>query len=236
MSGVVYDAPNEAGARYASEKAIEVETMLDVHAPEHGIHNVREFFLHLFTITCGLLIALGLENAAESWHHRQERKEAETLIREEITENRKGLLEAKPRLVAEIKGMHAMLVFVTARSKDEPATLPSGATDFNESTIPDSAWRTASSTGVVQWLPYAEVQRFADAYKEQGMLQAAAEQALNDYFELGSFAAPAAGGKFDLSPEVAKEALPIVRRTLAHLNTMYALGLGTVEAYDTATK
>lgn len=210
--------------------------MLDVHAPEHPISGFRDFLLHLFTIACGLLIALALENAAEAWHHRQERKEAETLIREEISENRKDLLEAKPKLVAEIKGMQSMLAFVTARTKDEAATLPANAMSFNESTIPDAAWRTASTTGVVQWLPYAEAERFADAYKEQEMLQAAAEQALNDYFELGSLAAPVPGSKFEVSPEMARDALPIVRRTLAHLNAMYALGVGTVDAYNTALK
>lgn len=211
--------------------------MLDVHAPEHPISGVREFFLHPFTITCGLLIALGLENAAEAWHHRQERKEAEASIREEMTENRKGLLEAKPRVIAEIKGMQLVLAYVMARSRNEPATLPAAALQFNESTIADSAWRTASTTGVMQWLPYDEVQRFADAYKEQEMLQTAAEQTLDDYFELGSMAPPpVAGGKFEISPEVAKDAIPVVRRALAHLNAMYAIGLGTVEAYGTALK
>jgi len=31
--------------------------MLDVHAPEHGIHGVHDFLIHLLTITAGLLIA-----------------------------------------------------------------------------------------------------------------------------------------------------------------------------------
>ena len=42
--------------------------MLDVHVPEHGIHRFRDFFLHLFTITIGLLIALGLEASVEALH------------------------------------------------------------------------------------------------------------------------------------------------------------------------
>ncbi len=61
--------------------------MLDVHAPEHGINGVRDFFLHLFTITVGLLIALGLEAGAEALHHRHQREEAEATIRREISEN-----------------------------------------------------------------------------------------------------------------------------------------------------
>lgn len=37
--------------------------MLDVHVPEHGIHGFRDFFLHLFTITIGLLMLLALKPA-----------------------------------------------------------------------------------------------------------------------------------------------------------------------------
>jgi hypothetical protein len=56
--------------------------MLDVHPPERGIHGIRDFFIHLMTITVGLLIALGLENAVEAVHHRHQRKEAEVTLRQ----------------------------------------------------------------------------------------------------------------------------------------------------------
>lgn len=210
--------------------------MLDVHAPEHGINNVRDFFLHLFTITCGLLIALGLENAAEALHHRHERQEAEASIREEMIENRKGMLEQKTKLEAEIQGMQTMLAYATARSQNQPAAFPTNAVLFNEGPIADSAWRTANSTVAVQWLPYTEVQKFSDAYKEQDLLQATAEQTLSDFFELGSFLPPIKGGKPEVSPELATAALPVIRRTLAHLRAMYAIGLGTVQGYDDALK
>ena len=211
--------------------------MLDVHAPEHPIHTYRDFFLHLFTITCGLVIALGLEDAAEALHHRHQRKEVEVSIREEIAGNRKDLLEAAPKLVEEIKEVRALLAFATARSNNQPAEFPANSVDFNEAPIADSAWRTASSTGTVQWLPYAEVQRFSVAYKEQDLLQATAEQTLSDFFELSSFTpAPKSGTKLELSPEAAREALPLVRRTLAHLQGIYAIGVGTVASYDEALK
>jgi len=58
--------------------------MLDVHAPEHNIYTARDFLIHLLTITAGLLIALGLEAGVEAFHHRHQRIEAETMIRDEI--------------------------------------------------------------------------------------------------------------------------------------------------------
>lgn len=58
--------------------------MLDVHPPHEPVHGPRDFFLHLFTITIGLLIALGLEASVEALHHRHQREEAEAKIRQEI--------------------------------------------------------------------------------------------------------------------------------------------------------
>ncbi len=50
--------------------------------------------------------------------------------------------------------------------------------------IQDAAWRTASSTGALSYMDYAEVERFSDAYKEQALLQTMEEQALDDYLQL----------------------------------------------------
>ena len=210
--------------------------MLDVHAPEHSIGGVRDFLIHLFTITCGLLIALGLEDAAAAMHHRHDRKEAEASIREEIIENRKGLLEAKPQVLAEIKGMQALLAYVKARSLNQPADTTGLTMNFSEGTIPDAAWRTATSTGVVSFMPYTEVERFSTAYKEQGLLQTTEEQTLNDFLELGSFLPPDHRAKLDTSPESARAALPYVRHALAHLQGMYAIGTGLFTTYDEALK
>ena len=207
--------------------------MLDVHAPEHPINGVRDFFLHLFTITVGLLIALGLEDAATAMHHRHDRREAETNIREEITRNRNGLLEEKPTLLAEIKGLQALLAFVQARSLNQPGNSNGISVGFHEGSIPDAAWRSATSTGAVSFMPYGEVERFSAVYKEQDLLQSTAEQTLNDYLELGSFS-PQRGALLHVTPDEARAALPYVRHALAHLEGMYDVGAGLLESYEQA--
>ena len=169
-------------------------------------------------------------------HHRHDRKEAEASIREEITENRKGLLEAKPQILAEIKGMQALLVYVKARSLDQPADATGLGIDFSEGSIPDAAWRTATSTGAVSFMPYTEVERFSAVYKEQDLLQTTEEQTLNDFLELGSFLPPDRKAKLDTSPEAAQAALPYVRHALAHLQGMYAIGTGLFATYNEALK
>ena len=63
--------------------------MLDVHVPHEKIHGLRDFFLHLFTITIGLLIALSLEGCVEWQHHRHLVREAEAALHDEIENNAK---------------------------------------------------------------------------------------------------------------------------------------------------
>ena len=66
---------------------------MDVHPPHHPIATKRDFFLHLFTITCGLLIALGLEGLVEMAHHHSLVVEARANIRHELDDNRKATVK-----------------------------------------------------------------------------------------------------------------------------------------------
>ena len=46
--------------------------MLDVHAPHQSTHTWTDFFIHVGTIAVGLLLAIGLEQTVELFHHRHE--------------------------------------------------------------------------------------------------------------------------------------------------------------------
>lgn len=208
--------------------------MLDVHAPGHKISEARDFFIHLLTITVGLLIALGLENAAEAMHHRHQRREAEENIRQELEHNRTLLRTKAPEVLAERDNLVMVMDVLVSRSNGAPfPDIKELKVGFHEENIPDAAWRTASSTGVLAYMDYGEVERFADAYKQQEMLQNAQEQALDDYLQL----TPGFHGMSkELTPEQAKDMLPFARRALGHVNGMLAVGQGTMESYDAALK
>jgi len=62
--------------------------MLDVHLPHKSLHGWRDFFVHLATITIGLLIALGLKSTAEWMHHRHEVSETHEALQRELQVNR----------------------------------------------------------------------------------------------------------------------------------------------------
>jgi hypothetical protein len=209
--------------------------MLDVHAPEHGIHGARDFFIHLFTITIGLLIALGLEAGVEAIHHRHQREEAETLVRREIQNNLNKLQDGAPQATAELHQMSHVLQTLEARAQSQPGVLHDQDFLFHEAPIQDAAWRTAASTGALTLMNYAEVERFSDAYKEQALLQTMEEQALDDYLELLPILANH-GKDGVVTPEAAKDAIPYARRVVAHLSGMLDVGAGTISSYEAALK
>src|ERR1700689_3634043 len=72
----------------------EVPPVIDIHPPHQPIHGWREFFLHLATITIGLLIALGLEGMVEWQHHRHLVHEAEASLHNEIKSNSDAMKRA----------------------------------------------------------------------------------------------------------------------------------------------
>jgi hypothetical protein len=59
------------------ENESEEMPVIDVHAPHGGVHTWKDFWIHLGTITLGLLIAISLEQSVEWLHHLHQRHELE---------------------------------------------------------------------------------------------------------------------------------------------------------------
>ena|SRR5580658_3556240 len=76
--------------------------MLDVHAPHEGIHTWKNFFVHIATIVIGLLIAVGLEQTVEYFHHRHQVAEVRESLR---VERRNRLLQPGPSCVTVVPGL-----------------------------------------------------------------------------------------------------------------------------------
>jgi hypothetical protein len=215
--------------------------MLDIHAPQHPFNGVRDFFIHLLTITAGLLIALGLEAAVEVMHHRHQRKEAEVLIREEIHKNKEDLEKAAQGdhgVFVERQNMARFIAMTRGIiNGQQPRTGQTIDLGFHEEEIPDAAWRTASSTGVLEYMPYEEVERFADAYREQALLQGIAQQTLDDYLQLSASIDKSSvdQGKSPFpTKNDAERAISIAQRAYGHLNGILAAGQGTLDSYKKA--
>ena len=141
---------------------------MEIEPPHHPIETKRDFFIHLFTITCGLLIALSLEGLVEWGHHRSLVREARANIRQEIDDNQKATVE-DIKNTEEDEARFGKNLETERELRDAPTVIhgKSLAFTFNWSSTSDAAWRTARDTGAIAYMPYAEVQRYADIYAQQ---------------------------------------------------------------------
>lgn len=155
--------------------------MLDVHPPHGAVHGWRDFFIHLGTITIGLLIALSLEGCVEWQHHRHLVHEAEASLHKEIESNATAVQQTAVDLRRQQQTLeHDVYVL---RHVLDTGKLPGDGkmqVDFHISTMDDVSWKTAQTTGALAYMPYATAQENASIYSLQAQMQAAQEVAARD--------------------------------------------------------
>ena len=207
--------------------------MLDVHAPHEKIHGYKDFFLHLFTITVGLLIALGLEGCVEWQHHRHLRREAESNLLQEVRDNEKELRSAHEATKGELQNLTGVLRFLQAKEAGKPYDLNKLQLQMALSGLSDASWRTASATGALSLMEYGTVQRFASAYQLQEQLGRLQTTTLDDFLGLESYVVNGTDPTA-MSPEQARVAEREVRQVMAHLVAMSQVSDNLEKEYDRA--
>ena len=209
--------------------------MLDVHAPEHRIGGVRDFFLHLFTITVGLLIALGLEAAVEWRHHVHLRNEADSNIVAELEDNERDLKDVLAAMPREQQSLLGALAFLQAHAQGKSYDTSSISLGMSLYSSRDASWKTATATGAVAYMEYSHVKRFSEAYTLQAQFATLQERTLDSYLQLQSYLV----GGIDptkISPADAEKARGDVQQTLARLVAMREIGQALEKTYAGALK
>ncbi len=144
--------------------------MLDVHPPHEPAHSWLDFFIHIATIVVGLLIAIGLEQTVEYFHHRHEVHEARAALAEEHRENIRRYhnnVRTHLLLIADVHNDQRLLRFLLAHPGTPQDKLP-GIMSWGASITIDepveSAWTTVQHTDVASLLPPAELRAYAAEY------------------------------------------------------------------------
>ena len=149
--------------------------MIDVHPPHKSIGNTSEFFLHHFTITIGLLIAVGIEGCVERYQHHELANEARQTMKAEIRSNANRVEAALADIQQEQKRNTDELVSVQkiqSTPNDAKGHELNLSVSYNMVGFDDTAWRTAQATGALGFMPYAEAERYSDIYgAEQTVLK-----------------------------------------------------------------
>jgi hypothetical protein len=142
--------------------------MLDVHAPQEPLYTWKGFFIHIATIVLGLLIAIGLEQTVELFHHRHQVSEAREALRVEriINVNRfayttEDFYRYLPKLESNLAIFQYLRLHPGASPEQWPGRLSWYSNSIDYST---SAWEAAQGDGVLQYMSQSEVRRMAELY------------------------------------------------------------------------
>jgi hypothetical protein len=156
--------------------------MLDVHAPHEDLHTWKSFFIHLATIVIGLLIAVGLEQTVEYFHHRQQVAE----IRRSLAEERRinGVIFTSAcnefrRYAPILFGSLQTLAYLRAHPGAPPSQWPGRFSFYMLITrFQDSAWKTALQSAALGYMPRDEVRAYSDLY---ALLEEVSNESLSEF-------------------------------------------------------
>lgn len=142
---------------------------MEIHAPHEPILTFREFMVHLLVVTVGILIALGLEQSVEVFHHHLLAAEARENMLSEIADNQKELQSALAKIPAMQKNRKDDLAVLAQLMEHKHLKDVSMSLSFSGPTINSASWTTASTVGALSFMDYGEVKRFAEIYKLQDL-------------------------------------------------------------------
>lgn len=149
----------------AQEQAL---PMLDVHPPHEAPHTWKTFFIHIAAIVVGLLIAVGLEQTVEYFHHRHQVAEIRNalLIERRINANRFAVITDEfHRFVPKLETNLAIFNYLHQHPNAPSARWP-GKLDWlaMSTSFVDAAWKTAQQSNALQYMPQLEVKRNDELY------------------------------------------------------------------------
>ena len=181
---------------------------MEVHPPHHPLHTWRDFFIHIATITIGLLIAIGLEQSVEWLHHRHIVHQARENIRHELEQNQEGARKNVVSVQEDAANMKDNIEKArTVRDRPDAKNLHFSFS-FTWNGYTDSAWLSARDSGALAYMPIEEVQRYDDAYTQQAIVNKEAIDLFTHQTELG---APLFMEKSDAPRLTSEEAQSLLR-------------------------
>jgi hypothetical protein len=153
---------------------------VDVHLPEKSIRTWKDFLLHLLTITIGLFIALTLEAAVESMHHRDLVRDARESLRSEIQDNRQ--LYAKNAQELQLNRIQLAQDIAQLRELRDGKPLPDPKLSWtsNWNGYGDAAWKTAKESGAVPYMDSRSISDYTWLYDQQAYVMSMALTLLNE--------------------------------------------------------
>ena len=140
---------------------------MEVHAPHEKVHTWRDFFVHVGIMTVGLFIALSLESLVEHVHHLHIVREARENIHLELENNHKAAQDDLGYLQQDIDLTKENIDAINAMIKSPKDFHGSLSFKLQFKSLDSAAWDTSRDTGALAYMPYKDVQGYADLYEDQ---------------------------------------------------------------------
>lgn len=201
---------------------------MEIHAPHGAIRSLKEFFLHIFIVTVGILIALSLEGLREARHEHRLVHDARSSFRTELLANQKNLnleltnIKQQKQIIANILNDLPQLEkdpkeFAARVSKVQPSFYYFATT----------SWESALSSGALTHMDRSETDRLAAAYLQTRSYQEIEKEALPVWFSLESyFQRRRSFGPHELSDGIEKlQMMALYELTMEHVGNELSGGL-----------
>lgn len=151
---------------------------MDIHVPRKAITSLKDLLRELAIITAGILIALGFDGLVQWRHHHELAKEARANIIDELRENQQELAKEMQQLQT-IEQQGETLVTLVHQLELNPRTAVHEAKyGFSVAELHSTSWNTATTTGALSYMPYAEVKKYTVVYDLQRAFDAVQQRAL----------------------------------------------------------
>jgi hypothetical protein len=154
---------------------------MDVHPPQHPLLRWRDFWVHLGTITAGLLIAISLEHTVGAMHRLHQRHVLQHDLHAEAERNEQILAHDLDVLQRENNYFVALRGNIDALHRGaNPASLPQlPARASGDPFLPSAgAWTSARDSSQLDLLPREQASIYEELYAQRDFLQ----QAVFDWF------------------------------------------------------
>jgi len=178
--------PFSAAGMYTLNEHGHCEDRHGLHPPHQPIHTWKDFLLHLLTITVGLFIALTLEAAVESLHHRHLVRDARENLHREIATNHeqyamnaRWIQQNRDQLERDIQQLRGL----RNGKRLDPATL---TWYWQWNSFSGIAWKTAHDSGAVSYMDPKLISSYSEIYLRQGYVNSTALQIVIEESKAGA--------------------------------------------------
>jgi hypothetical protein len=135
---------------------------MEFHAPESPIHSFKDFLIHISVVTCGILIALGLEGIREAVHNHHLVRDTRENVRFEIGVNLEHDRDELPRVTLYRDQLKSLTADLPVLAQQHPDQINKRLADISNPGyfFLANSWQSALSTGALEHMSTDEVSAY----------------------------------------------------------------------------